>query len=82
MAQLLAVVRLVTGNEKYQVLLVLNNLVILSTPERKEVPTVQSVEENQCPSDPPECVTVQCVNITPGGQGLFTVLGNEVCQSD
>ena len=40
MAQLLAVVRLVTGNEKYQVLLVLNNLVILSTPERKEVPTV------------------------------------------
>ena len=40
MAQLLAVVRLVTGNEKYQVLLVLNNLVILSTPERQEVPTV------------------------------------------
>ena len=40
MAQLLAVVRLVTGNEIYQVLLVLNNLVILSTSERKEVPTV------------------------------------------
>ena len=34
------ILRYPDGNEKYQVLLVLNNLVILSTPERKEVPAV------------------------------------------